>query len=151
VTVPVATSSLMQLPMIESTLPPGKRVGVLTVSAANLTREHLLAIGLDPTLPVVGTDQGREFTRVLIGNEGTLDVAAAEQDILEAGEALLRKDARVGAVLLECTNMGPYARALRDHLGVPVYDIYSFMLWFHAGLAPRDFGHPGSATRPWHE
>jgi Asp/Glu/hydantoin racemase len=100
---------------------------------------------------VVGTDQGREFTRVLIGNEGTLDVAAAEQDILEAGEALLRKDARVGAVLLECTNMGPYARALRDHLGVPVYDIYSFMLWFHAGLAPRDFGHPGSATRPWHE
>ncbi|HEU0158932.1 MAG TPA: aspartate/glutamate racemase family protein [Hyphomicrobiaceae bacterium] len=151
VTVPVATSSLMQLPMIESTLPPGKRVGVITVSAANLTHKHLLAIGLDPTLPVVGTDQGREFTRVLIGNEETLDVAAAEQDILEAGDALLRQDARVGAVLLECTNMAPYARALRDRLGLPVYDIYSFMLWFHAGLAPRDFGHPGSAARPWHE
>jgi len=151
VEVPVATSSLMQVPMIESTLPAGKRVGVITVSAANLTRAHLVAIGLDPDLPVIGTEAGREFTRVLIGNEETLDVAAAEQDILDAGDALLHQDRTVGAVLLECTNMVPYARALRDRLGLPVYDIYSFMLWFHAGLAPRDFGHPGSAARPWRE
>ena len=41
--VPVATSSLMQIPLIERVLPPGKRVGILTVSAANLTGEHLLA------------------------------------------------------------------------------------------------------------
>jgi Asp/Glu/hydantoin racemase len=149
VTVPVATSSLMQVPMIESTLPAGKRVGVITVSAASLTREHLLAIGLDPALPVVGTDAGREFTRVLIGNELTLDAAAAEQDILDAGDALVRNNGAIGAVLLECTNMVPYARALRDRLGIPVYSIYSFMLWFHAGLAPRDFGHPGSSKRPW--
>src|SRR6478736_3262396 len=33
--VPVATSSLMQIPFIERVLPPGNRVGVLTVSAAN--------------------------------------------------------------------------------------------------------------------
>jgi Asp/Glu/hydantoin racemase len=151
VSVPVATSSLLQVPMIQSTLPAGKRVGIITVSAANLTRAHLLAIGLDPDLPVVGTDQGREFTRVLIGNEDTLDVAAAEQDILDAGDALLRQDRSVGAVLLECTNMVPYARALRDRLGLPVFDIYSFMLWFHAGLAPREFGHPGSGNRAWRE
>jgi Asp/Glu/hydantoin racemase len=151
VTVPVATSSLMQVPMIQSTLPAGKRVGVITVSAASLTREHLLAIGLDPALPVVGTDAGREFTRVLIGNELTLDAAAAEQDILDAGDALVRNNGAIGAVLLECTNMVPYALALRDRLGIPVYSIYSFMLWFHAGLAPRDFGHPGSAKRPWRE
>jgi Asp/Glu/hydantoin racemase len=149
--VPVATSSLMQVPMIESTLPAGKRVGVITVSAADLTRDHLLAIGLDPGLPVIGTDAGREFTRVLLGNEETLDVAAAEQDILEAGAALLRQDRSVGAILLECTNMAPYARALSERLALPVYDIYSFMLWFHAGLAPRDFGHPGSTARPWRE
>jgi Asp/Glu/hydantoin racemase len=147
----VATSSLLQVPMIQSTLPAGKRVGVITVSAANLTRAHLLAIGLDPALPVVGTDQGKEFTRVLIGNEQTLDVAAAERDILAAGDALLCQDRSVGAVLLECTNMVPYARALRDHLGLPVFDIYSFMLWFHAGLAPREFGHPGSGNRAWRE
>jgi len=151
VTVPVATSSLMQVPMIQSVLPAGKRVGVITVSAASLARDHLVAIGLDPSLPVVGTDGGREFTRVLIGNELTMDVAAAEQDILDAGDALVREHPGIGAILLECTNMVPYARALRDRLGLPVYDIYSFMLWFHAGLAPRDFGHPGSAAGHWRE
>ena len=47
-------------------------------------------------------------------------------------------------VLLECTNMAPYARALSDHLRLPVYDMISFVAWFHAGLKPHDFGHPAS-------
>lgn len=151
VAVPVATSSLMQAPMIQSTLPAGKRVGILTVDAATLTPQHLTAIGVDPAVPVAGTEGGREFTRALIGNEPRMDVAAAEQDMLEAGRTLVEKYRDIGAVLLECTNMAPYARALRDALGLPVYDIYSFMTWFHAGLAPRDFGHPGAALRPWRE
>src|SRR5215472_16641479 len=46
--VPVATSSLMQIPFIERILPPGKRVGVLTISAASLTEAHLRAAGADP-------------------------------------------------------------------------------------------------------
>jgi hypothetical protein len=40
--------------------------------------------------------------------------------------------------------MVPYARALRARLGVPVFDIYSFVTWFQASLQPRDFGPPGS-------
>jgi hypothetical protein len=40
---------------------------------------------------------------------------------------------------------------LRDELRIPVHDIYSFMTWFHAGLAPRDFGHPGRSAQPWRE
>jgi hypothetical protein len=151
VKVPVATSSLMQVPFIQSLLPSGQRVGIITVNARSLTPEHLTAVGVDPSTPVVGTEGGREFTRALIGNELVLDVAAAEQDILDAGDALVARHRDIGAVLLECTNMMPYARALRARLRLPVYDIYSFMLWFHAGLSPRDFGHPGSAPREWRE
>lgn len=149
--VPVAISSLMQVPFIESVLPPGRRVGIITISAASLTPEHLSAIGVDPSVPVVGTDGGREFSRAIIGNEPQMDIAAAEQDILDAGDTLVARHPEVGAVLLECTNMVPYARALRDRLRLPVYDIYSFVTWFHAGLSPRDFGHPGSSTREWRE
>jgi Asp/Glu/hydantoin racemase len=148
--VPVATSSLMQIAMIESTLPPGKRVGVLTVNAAALSEDHLAAIGVDPGVPVAGTEGGQEFTRVLIGNEPTLDVDAAEQDILDAAARLLGSHAHIGAFVLECTNMVPYARALRDRYGLPVYDIYSFMTWFHAGLAPRRFPLDAGAG-PWRE
>jgi Asp/Glu/Hydantoin racemase len=149
VAVPVATSSLMQAPMIARVLPAGRRVGILTVSAGTLAAEHLVAAGVAADTPVVGTDEGREFTRAILGNEPTLDAAAAERDVIEAGEALVRRHPQVGAVLLECTNMAPYASALREHLGLPVFDIVSFITWFHAGLKPRAFGHPAHAARPW--
>jgi hypothetical protein len=139
---PVATSSLMQIPFIERVLPPGKRVGVLTVSAANLTEEHLRAAGADPETPVIGTDAGSEFSRVMINDEERLDVAAAERDILAAGDRLVASHDGIGALLLECTNMVPYARALSQRLRLPVFSIYTFVTWFHSGLVPREFGYP---------
>jgi Asp/Glu/hydantoin racemase len=147
--VPVATSSLMQAQAIQALLPSGKRVGILTIDAAALTPTHLTAANVPDGTPVMGTEGGREFTRAILGNEETLDCALAEADILEAGHALVARDPQVGAVLLECTNMAPYSRSLAQALKRPVFDIYAFTTWFHAGLVPRDFGPPGSATRAW--
>jgi Asp/Glu/hydantoin racemase len=140
--VPVAVSSLLQVPFVERLLPQGKRAGILTISAADLSPDHLRAAGAAPDTPVMGTEGGREFTRAILGDEPELDVAAAEADILEAGQTLLRDHPEIGAVVLECTNMAPYARALGERLALPVFDIVSFMTWFHAGLAPRAFGRP---------
>ena len=140
--VPVATSALMQAPLIERLLPPGKRVGILTISAASLTPEHLAAAGVALDTPVVGTEGGREFSRALLGNEPQLDVAQADADVLSAGDQLAARHPEVGAVLLECTNMCPYAAALRDRLGLPVFDMVSFVTWFHGGLAPRRWPTP---------
>jgi Asp/Glu/hydantoin racemase len=135
--VPAATSALMQAPLIERLLPPGQRVGILTVSAATLTPEHLRAAGVALDTPVVGTEGGREFSRVLLGNELELDVLAAERDVMSAGDELVARHPEVGAVLLECTNMCPYAAALKERLGLPVFDMVSFVTWFHGGLVPR--------------
>ena len=138
--VPVATSSMMQVPWVQATLPPGKRVGLVTVSGATLTPQHLASVGVPLDTPIVGTENGREFFRVLIKAESDdMDVALAEQDIVEAGQALCAKYPDVGAIVLECTNMPPYAAALQSAVGVPVYDIYSMITWFHAGLRPRVF------------
>jgi len=138
--VPVATSSLLQVPWVQATLAPGRRVGVVTVSAASLTPRHLQAAGAPADTPVAGTEGGREFFRVLIRAEkDDLDTALAEQDILDAGRDLVARHPEVGAIVLECTNMPPYAAALQAELGLPVYDIYSLVTWFHAGLRPRRF------------
>ena len=140
VRVPVATSSLMQVPWVQATLPPGRRVGVLTVNRAGLTPAHLAAAGVPLDTPIVGTEGGREFFRVLIRAEAVdLDVALAEQDILDAGRTLVAAHPEVGAIVLECTNMPPYAAALRAALGLPVFDIHSMITWFQAGLRPRRF------------
>jgi hypothetical protein len=138
VRVPVASSALMQVPWVQATLPPGQRVGVVTISAATLTPAHLAAAGVPMDTPIAGTEGGREFFRVLIGAESEdLDVALAEQDVLDAGRALVARHPEVGAIVLECTNMAPYAAAMQAALGRPVYDIYSLVAWFHAGLRPR--------------
>lgn len=135
--VPVAASSLMQVPLVDRLLPPGKRAGVLTVSAASLTPAHLRAAGAREDTPVEGTDA--EFSRVLLGDEPALDVDAAERDVLAAGERLTARHPEVGALVLECTNMPPYAAALRARLGLPVHDVVSFVRWFQAGLSPARF------------
>jgi hypothetical protein len=140
VRVPVATSALIQVPWVQATLPPGKRVGVVSVSAGSLTPNHLRAAGVPLDTPIAGTETGREFFRVLIKAEkDDMDVDLAAQDILDAGRALVARHADIGAIVLECTNMPPYAHALRQAIGLPVFDIYSLITWFHAGLRPRDF------------
>ncbi len=137
--VPVATSSLMQVPMVQGLLPQGRRVGVLTISKASLTSEHLEASGIPMDTPIAGTDEGREFTRAILDDEPTLDVDLARGDLLDAGNQLIRDHPDVGAIVLECTNMTPYAADLRQALGLPIYSIYTFVTWFQAGLLPRTF------------
>ena len=143
VRVPVATSALMQVPWVQATLPPGQRVGVVSVSAQSLTPRHLEAAGVPLDTPIAGTEDGKEFFRVLIlGEKLDMDVGLAAKDILDAARGLVARHPDIGAIVLECTNMPPYAHAVRETLGIPVYDIYSLVTWLHAGLRPRDFGPP---------
>lgn len=138
--VPVATSSLMQVPWVQTTLPPGKRVGIVTISGSTLTPKHLEAVGVPLDTPFTGTENGREFFRVIIkGEKEDLDVALAREDVVDASRRLVAAHPDVGAIVLECTNMCPYAAAVQAAVNLPVYDIYSMITWFHAGLRPRTF------------
>jgi len=149
--VPVAASSLMQIPLVQRLLPPGKRVGVITSNSDALDAQHLEAAGASADTPVAGLQNGREFYRKFHFGKTEVDAALAEQDMLDAGQDLMSRHPEVGAVVFECHNFAPFAAALRDSIGVPVFSVYSFFTWFHAGLAPRDFGHPGSAPREYRE
>jgi len=142
VEVPVASSSLMQLPMVESLLPPGRRAGIITIDKTSLTPHHLACAGLAADTPVEGVEEGRELARVILGDEPTLDVAAAEADMIEAGRRLVERHPEVGAIVLECTNMCPYAARLSAELALPVHDMVGFLAWFQGGLRPRRFPPP---------
>lgn len=143
--VPVASSSLMQIPLVQAMLPRGRRVGVLTVQGARLDAEHMAAVGAPADTPIVGTENGQEFTRVLLGDEDVMDYDKAEQDVMAAGHELMRRHPEVGALVLECHNMAPYSWRLQNELGVPVYDVYTFVRWFQSGLEPRNFGYPSTS------
>jgi hypothetical protein len=132
--VPVATSALLLVPLIARSLPAGKRVGVITASADSLTAAHLAAAGADAATPVAGMPPSGAFAHTFLGNAADLDRDAVERESLAAGHALLARHPEVGAIVLECTNLPPYAPALRRALGLPVYDVLDLLRLFRAGL-----------------
>jgi len=137
VEVPVASSSLMQVPLVDRILPAGKRAGILTISSATLTQEHLLKAGCSPDTPVGGTPENGEFTGSILNNLLELDVDLARQENIDAAKSLVIANPELGAIVLECTNMIPYAADIRDATGLPVFSIYNFITWFQQGLQPR--------------
>ena len=141
--VPVAASSLMQVDLVNRMLPPGKVAGVLTISGSTLTPEHLAAAGAPLETPIGTTEGGKEFTRAILGDELELDVGLAEADNVAAAKALVEAHAHVGAIVLECTNMTPYQRAIRDAVGLPVFSAESYVRWFQMGLEPKRWADRG--------
>ncbi len=136
--VPVASSSLMQVPLVDQILPAGKRCGVLTISDATLTDQHLELAGCALDTPIGGTPKDGEFTRVILDNEFELDVNKAKKENVNAALDLVGNHPDIGAILLECTNMIPYASDIQQATGLPVFSIYNFIIWFQAALRPRE-------------
>ncbi len=137
--VPVATSSLMQVPAVRAMLPTGKRVGVVTISSATLTPAHLAAAGIGPETPIVGVEKEGQFATGILFDSDEIDYALAGAEVVDAACRLVEESPDVGAIVLECTNMVPYAAAIRRATGRPVFSIYTYLTWFQAGLLPRRF------------
>jgi Asp/Glu/hydantoin racemase len=137
VRVPVFTSSLLLVPLVHRMLAPGRRVGVMTVSKPSLTPEHLAGAGIGPDIPmaVVGMETEKEFTRVMLDNELEMDVDVAREEHIQVARRFVAEHPDLGAIVLECTNMPPYADDIRRETGLPVFDITSLVRMAHDALA----------------
>lgn len=133
--VPVASSALIQLPR---RIAEFGQVGVMAMDSRSLTPAHLEAAGAPPGTPVVGLEDGAEIYRVLRANspEVPLDAAGAEADVVAAGRRLIAAHPGIRAIVLECTNLPPYRRALAEATGLPVYDILTWLDEVRAEAAP---------------
>ncbi len=118
--VPVWSSALLKLPELASP-------GVLTVDAAALTAAHLHAAGAAPDTPVVGLAEGCYLQSVLLGNQSQLDPALALKDVLEAASRLVQRHPQVRHLVLECTNLPPFAQALAQATGLPVHHLLTLV------------------------
>jgi len=118
--VPVWTSSLLKLPELSSP-------GVITVDAFSLGARHLHAAGADATVPVVGLAPDSHLQRALLDDEPAIDAARAEADVVDAAQRLVARWPAVREVVLECTNMPPYAKAVARATRRPVHHIISLL------------------------
>jgi Asp/Glu/Hydantoin racemase len=120
--VPVWTSSLLQLAELRE-----HRCGVITIEAASLTPAHLQAVGADPATPVEGITPGSALHRTLLHDLPTLDEADARAQVLAAAARLCQRHPDVDTLVLECTNLPPYAQALRVATGLAVVDVTTLL------------------------
>ena len=127
--VPVATSALLHIKQLK-----GKRVGVITASAKNLTAAHFESVGAPGDTPFVGLPEDSSFAGTFLRNGLTLDRDVVEREVIAAGRDLVSTHPGIDTVVLECTNLPPYKRALEKDLGLPVVDVLDLLRGFYAGL-----------------
>ena len=132
VPVPVWSSALLQLAEAQA---QGRRCGVITIEAASLGPAHFEGVGADPATPVEGITPGSALHRTLLQDLPTLDEVEAQAQVLAAARRLRAREPALDTLVLECTNLPPYAQALRDASGLPVLDVVTMLNRRMAGLA----------------
>ncbi|KAA6486217.1 aspartate/glutamate racemase family protein [Agrobacterium rhizogenes] len=129
---PVATSSLMQIPLVMRCLPAGKRVGVVTYERSSLTPAHFSEAGADPETPTVGLPKEGYFHGLIERGEA-YDWGNLEMELTGGVQDLLAREADIGAIVFECTNLPPFSGAIARRFGLPVFDILTLGRWLFAG------------------
>ena len=130
--VPVWTSALLQLAEQQAL---GRRCGVITIEAASLGAAHFEGVDADPATPVEGITPGSPLQRTLLQDLPTLDEDDAQAQVLAAARRLLARWPDIDTLVLECTNLPPYASALRTATGLQVLDVVTLLNARMAALA----------------
>jgi aspartate/glutamate racemase len=138
VDIPVFTSSLIQVPWAHQVKGGRGRVGVLTVDAASLTKGHFDGVEAGG-IPVVvrGMDPEGEFQRVYVGNNTDIDLSKAEHEVVSGVSALVNENRDVSSIVLECTNMPVFGRAIRNTAKIPVFDIVTLTNFIWSSVARK--------------
>jgi len=122
--VPTWSSALLQLAEAQAR---GRRCGVITIEAAWLGAAHLEGVGADPATPVEGITPGSPLHRTLLQDLLVLDEADAQAQVLAAAQRLQARTPGLDTLVLECTNLPPYASALRASTGLQVLDVVTLL------------------------
>jgi hypothetical protein len=141
VRIPVYSSSLLQVPMVHRMLAAGRTVGILTADASSLSRAHLAGAGAqDVPVHIAGLAEQPEFREVILeGKRDDLDPQRLGREVVGAAERLVRANPDVGALVLECTDLVPFACDIQARTELPVFDIVTLTGLVHASLSRRPF------------
>ncbi len=121
--VPTFSSSLLAITQLQRENVPSAQIGVLTFNADALSPRHFAGVGAAMPTAIVGLDPASYLRRVISANETRLDLAQAQAEVCAAARTLIARWPDVRVIVLECTNLGVYKRAIAAHTGCRVLDI----------------------------
>lgn len=137
--IPVFLSSLLQIPFIHQIT--GKKVGIITANASCLTPRHFENAGIPADCPVAiaGMEHQPEFSSAILEEKGTLDSERIEKEVTGVAKQLVGDHPDIGAILLECSDLPPYAAAVQRAVKLPVFDFITMINYIHASLVRTPF------------
>ncbi|MBI2868976.1 MAG: aspartate/glutamate racemase family protein [Chloroflexi bacterium] len=137
---PTFLSSLLQAPLIHRSLRPEQKLGILCASAPSLNAGALKQCGIEDRsrIAIYGADTLPEFRNIL-ETTGHLNSAQLEQELVGLARQMVAENPDVGAILLECGDMPPYAWTIQAATGLPVFDFTTMVSWVHSAVVRRPF------------
>lgn len=139
--VPTYLSSMVQIPFIKAGLGPHKKIGVLCADGDSLNYELFKKVGIDdPDICVVaGLGDKPEFSAILKSDRGSFNNKLLCAEVVNAAEQLVKDHQDIGAILLECSDMPPYAAAVQKAVNLPVFDFITMINWVHNSVAQKPY------------
>lgn len=124
--IPVIMSSLASLPTITSAYHTDEQIAIFTANGHSLDpMKDLIAdecnVNMqDKRYHIVGCEDVPGFEAVALGEK--VDVAKVTPGMVKKALDVIAANPKIRAILLECTELPPYADALRHATGLPVFD-----------------------------
>lgn len=127
VTVPVATSSLLLVPLVERLIPPGAKIALLTFDANRFNESLAQGAGWSlTTSPVIvaGVENTESWEEMRKPQPGITHAMLA-RDVMAAARRVLDAHADVRAIVFECAVFPIVTDHVRAATGLPVFDYVS--------------------------
>jgi hypothetical protein len=144
VKVPVFMSSLLQIPFLSMMFNPARPVGCLTATRKSLGNRVLELAGITSDINVVihGMEDYDHFKWSILEEGGELDSDLIEHEVVTEARKMQATHPDLGALVLECSLMPPYASAVQTATGLPVFDFVTMINYFYEGAHRRPYaGH----------
>lgn len=138
VSVPVYMSILTQVPFVLQSLPANRRLLVVFASTDAYTDKVKVQCGIpaDARVVPVGLMALPEFMAML-QPEAELDFGRMAEAL--GNEIATHIDDSIGALLLQCSDLPPFAAYFQSRFRLPVYDMTGLVTWLHHAVVRRDF------------
>ena len=133
VNIPVISSSLLQVRLVSSML-PGRKIGIITAKAPALGEKHFRGVDILDVDKVVYGIEDTDFGQTFFKDCDYIDLGLAREEMIKVGQKMLSEHPDIGAIVLECTNMPPFTKALQESTGLPVFDVINLIRYVHAAI-----------------
>ncbi len=139
--VPVFMSSLLQIPFLRRLIGPEEKIGVITANSESLDELVLQKSGVESSAPLLikGLEGKEHFVSAVIKEQGVLDSQKIEQEVVSVAKEMTAQDPQVKIMLLECSMLPPYAAAVQEAVGLPVFDFVTMINYMFSAVVRQRY------------